>query len=174
MAASDRVAPILNGAIMAALPKSGNVVKSEAQANVGRNNLPSVISDAMKLSEPRKAGNNYFIDITIDLDDAPMAAAFELGSGIHGQKGEKYKIAPKEKQALAFPWEPEQIPWGSPKFIGMGGGGALFLFRFVEHPGVAARPYFVPAVDAKEREVQEILGQAMLNTASIAFDLILT
>ena len=128
------------------------------------------IPNAISVSEARRTGSGF--EITIEIDSrpdgpAPHAAAFEYGSGEHGDTGAPYIISPKEKAALAFEWPGHDPPWGSQKFIGLGEDGKL-LFRFVEHPGVKARPYLRPAIESERdgliRSIASTLRDAFLET----------
>jgi len=123
-------------------------------------NLPEEIIENTSIKSPKKAGKGYSIDVVIDTseDAAPMAGAYEWGSGEHGDRGSTYEIAPREKAVLAFPWTPEQIPWRSHKFAGMGRDGK-FLFYWVDHPGVKARPYIKPSIMAIKDKARQILGK---------------
>ena len=139
--------------------EAGNIAE-KARANAG---WSSKIPEAISSTEARKTGNGFEALVIIDSSEkgpAPHAAAFEYGSGEHSQKSPgKYIIAPKEKGALAFEWEPAFVPWGSKKFIGLADGGK-FLFRFVEHPGVEPRPYLQPAIESEQGRLRSKLARA--------------
>lgn len=60
------------------------------------------------------------------------AAAWEWGSGIHGEKAEKYLIQPKNASALAFYWEKV---------------GKRVVLPFVHHPGIQGIEYMKKALD---------------------------
>lgn len=111
------------------------------------------IKDGFKI-DPAKDNGDYTYSIRI-VNVAKEAAAYEFGSGIHRTRGTpaKYPIYPKNKKALAFDWNPETIPWGSPKFIGIGADGRM-LFKFVQHPGVAPVPFMKPAFDESKDEIR--------------------
>jgi len=132
------------------LTERANKIAEKARQNASWSKR---IPNAISVSEARKTGNGFEIAIEIDSSPdgpAPHAAAFEYGSGEHGDTGAPYIISPKERAALAFEWPGHDPPWGSQKFIGLGEDGK-FLFRFVEHPGVKAKPYLQPAIES-ERE----------------------
>lgn len=132
------------------LTERANIIAEKARQNASWSKR---IPDAISVSEARKSGSKFEISIKIDSrpdGPAPHAAAFEYGSGEHGDTGAPYIISPKERAALAFEWPGHDPPWGSQKFIGLGEDGK-FLFRFVEHPGVKAKPYLRPAIES-ERE----------------------
>ena len=90
------------------------------------------------------------IDVYIDgnkENGAPMAAAFEWGSGEHATRGKigTYKIEPKDASVLRFGWQPDFVPWASPKFAGVilegAGTEGTYFFQWVDHPGIAPQPY---------------------------------
>jgi len=93
-------------------------------------------------------------------DAAPMAGAFEWGSGVHGTKGEKYPIQAKDPEGnLVFWWE-KRNKW----FV-----GAKLPFG---HPGVKARPYIAPSIKdirepLKKMFAQEIKKQLLLGTPKV-------
>jgi hypothetical protein len=70
------------------------------------------------------------------------AAAQELGSGLHGERGSTYPITSRPGgPPLAFEWE------GAPAAVEhmRDPKSGLFFFRKVDHPGVKAQPYLRPA-----------------------------
>ncbi len=83
-----------------------------------------------------KTETGYRATLSVSLQEAPEAAAFEYGSGIHSEKGGggKYLIAPKEKQALAFQWEK-----ANPKIPRLPDGRVVL--PYVYHPGVVGKSY---------------------------------
>lgn len=153
--------------------KAADIIARKAVENASSQGLPGEVADAISIGEFRVLGGDIFsIDVEVDLEKAPMARAFELGSGIHATRGGRttYEIKPTKARALAFEWEPEYIPWGSPKFIGL--AGRKYLFRKVDHPGVMRRPFLIPAADETINQVVEIFSQAMLQVASLSFDVV--
>lgn len=122
---------------------------------VDQNNLPKAINENTSAESPQKQGGTYFIDVIIDTspNKAPMAGAYEWGSGLQDTKGErkKYRIEPKSGGGvLAFPAERT--------FLLQRMGQSLipkqsdtYFFAYVDHPGVAPRPYIRPSInDIKE------------------------
>ena len=81
-------------------------------------------------------------------NSAPEAHAFEHGSGIHGPGGSKYPIVAKNAPMLAF--------MGTNKLA-----GHLITVPSVQHPGVGARPFMAPAVEANRAEALELLKQTV-------------
>lgn len=96
------------------------------------------------------------ITVTVDLKKAPHALAFEYGSGVHGESGKTYRIEPKNATALKFPeskwpqFEPPMIP--GKKMVGLFGN--IFVLRYVDHPGVEARPFLTPAIASARRNAR--------------------
>jgi len=115
-------------------------------------NLPEEIIENTSIKSPKKDGKGYSIDVVIDTseDAAPMAGAYEWGSGIHRTKGTPYlypivaKNAPNER--LHFYWE-ERQKW----FIGV---------RLpYGHPGVQAKPYIKPSLENTKDKIKQTLGK---------------
>ena len=167
---SDRVkAGIHTGLVLAA-----NHFVEKMKAKIGQVNVPSTIGDKTSIGSPMVQGDMAFIDITIDLNPetgAPMAAAFEYGSGIHGRKKQRYPITPTEKEALAFPWEVAENL--SPSFVGRQTGGIELtsekraVLSKVMHPGVAARPFIRPTIQETKEEIKKILGREFKASISL-------
>jgi hypothetical protein len=125
-------------------------------------NWSSEIPNAIKVSEVTENGGNFFGSLLIDLNEAPQAAAFEYGSGIHATKGTPvtYVIKPKNAGALAFYWPGHESGMKpGKKFIGYGKDGRL-MFTHVDHPGVEAKPYLHPAINQHRGEMREKLKSA--------------
>lgn len=131
-------------------------------AIIAQNGLPvvaSIVVDAAKRTAPKHIGDyikqskvekideeHYEVEVFVSLKDAPDAAAWEYGSGLHRTKGSpnKYSIDAVNVPDLVFWWEREQV---------------LFVGPHVNHPGIAARPYLQPAVrDNLDRIKAEFLG----------------
>lgn len=119
------------------------------------------IKSAVSVKAPVADGQaGMHVDVAISLQSAPEALAYELGSGLHGRLGAKYIIAPKNVRALAFFWDKvnESSPTGR-KFLGISPTTGKAIFSFVEHPGVAARPYIKPAIEQTKSEMTQIIGR---------------
>jgi hypothetical protein len=102
----------------------------------------SKIKSNLSAIPPTKKGKEIRTGIEVDINresGAPEAPAYEYGSGIHGEKREKYPIVPREKQALAFFWDKADPS----RHIILPDGRVLF--RKVQHPGVEAKPYITPS-----------------------------
>ena len=148
------MAKFLDRWMIKALTEGANQIVANAQSNVSEKKLNSRISDAITAGQAQITPTGYEIVIQLDLKKAPEAAAFEYGSGIHATKGVQgtYKILPKNKKALAFwgGWKPEN-PLGamaSEKFIDYIDESDLWIFKEVDHPGVAQRAFLAPAIAA--------------------------
>jgi hypothetical protein len=108
------------------------------------NTLPSVIADAISVGKVEASGHGrYSISINVDLEKAPMAAAYEYGSGERGPKGQDYPIVAKNAPALAFLWE-YPSPLGRKYIVPE---DEFVKFKRIMHPGVEAVPYLQPAID---------------------------
>ncbi len=157
---SDRVkAGIHTGLVLAA-----SYFTEKMKAKIIQVNAPRKIIDATSIGSPVITGEGAgYIDITID---TPVAAAFEYGSGLHGKKGERYPIEPKNAKVLAFPWSIARNL--SPSFTGKSTAGIelsaddkAFLPK-VMHPGVAARPFIRPTIQEEREQIKKILGKEFI------------
>lgn len=156
--------PLNTGLIVKELTLIGSKIVNDAKANAS---WSTTIPGAIRLGTVMPGAAGFVIEIKVDLNEKtgePQAAAFELGSGIHATRGPKgkYKISPRNKFALAIPfdrWRNFKPPIiGGPKMIGEGDQG--LLLRFVEHPGVAPRPFIAPAITANIPEIKSRLLKA--------------
>jgi hypothetical protein len=124
----------------------------EAMAeNIRSKRAPRKIIEHTSATSPKKEGNKYSVEIVIDTseDAAPMAGAFEWGSGEHGEEGDRYLIPgapwliiPRER------WPDFEPPERDP-----------ILMRSVMHPGVEARPYIKPTIMETRDKFRDILGK---------------
>lgn len=159
---------------MRALQELANRIAEDARQNADwSNDIPKAISLGILNV---KGEGTCSIDITVDLKVAPMARAFEFGSGLHATKAdpEKYKIAPKKDDgALKFPIErwPNYEPPPNVRFAVF--PGAISLKPYVMHPGVEARPYLQPAVNvqlSKEKgRFSRLIKRGILEHLSVRF-----
>lgn len=143
----------INNYYIVALTKAAKVLVKEIRSNLRSGNYPDEIIEGLQVGTAKATEHGGEIRIVFT---APMSAAFERGSGEHGPDKQKYRIEPKDVGALAFEWDKTPAGPGE-KFIGQAGDGRL-LFRFVDHPGIEARPYIAPAIESKSKEMREILG----------------
>jgi hypothetical protein len=139
-----------NDATRSMLIQVGAFFSEKLREKVTSGRYPQAIKDGISVDEPKQ---NY-IDVLVT---APMAAAFEYGSGIHATRGvkAKYRI-PKEggSSFVAFPkerWPGYEPPPEAPD---------VFVFSFVMHPGIVARPYIKPTIQSSAPQIREILGKA--------------
>jgi len=123
---------------------------AEMEKRESQNNLPKAIAQYTSAESPVKRGDGYSIDVVIDTseDAAPMAGAYEWGSGVHRTKGTPglYPIEAKNAPELHFYWE-ERQKW----FIGV---------RLpYGHPGVQAKPYIKPSLENTKDKIKQTLGK---------------
>lgn len=150
----------INAYIIKVLTEGLSKIAEDAKANAS---WSSDIPGAIRVGEVKISGQNISGRIEISLKEAPQAAAFEYGSGIHRTKGtpDTYEIHPKEKQVLAFHWEGHtaDYPTGR-KYVGQAPDGRL-MFMYVDHPGVAPKPFLKPAIEKNRKEIIQSLAQAV-------------
>lgn len=143
-------------------PKKFFIQELNVIANEIRNNAPTtrIKENVMISAITEYSGGGMSADIKIS---APEARAYEFGSGLHGEDGQTYRI-PKEGFGLAFEWDKvdETTPIG-PKFRGILDDGRG-LFRFVDHPGVEARPYARPSVEENLSQLRKSIGEALVQS----------
>ena len=113
-----------------------NDVANDARANAS---WSSRIEASITVS-PVDYGQGYAsIDVYADPDIAPMAVAYEYGSGERGPEGKTYPIRAVNAPALTFFWLP-----GGKKIEPY---AELVSFQRVDHPGVEANSFLQPALD---------------------------
>lgn len=151
----------LNAIVTQQLIQLGNDIVAKARSNAS---WSKEIPRAISLGEVKNENGKFSLIIKVDSSPdgpAPQAAAYEYGSGIHNKNNpQTYVIKPKNAPLLAFEWHPEYIPWHSRKFAYK--RGDTFLFRYVDHPGVAARPYLKPAMESSRKGISNALKNAFL------------
>ena len=158
--------------IQAALIEVARRLMAKMTARVKQNNLPDIINQATSASQVSMSGNTYSISVRVDLGTALMAAAFEYGSGIWGESGEKYKISPKEGEALAFEYEvgkniPSDIQGLAAKPIRYSKKTGKAIFKYVMHPGVRERPYIAPSVIENRVDAKQLLKRAFIESVIV-------
>ena len=140
----------ITGNLMKALVVNANLMANQARENSG---WSKDISASIEVSEVNiGADGTLMIEVSTNLAKAPQAAAFELGSGLHGSKAQKYPITAKNAPALIF-------FWANPYF---GDDPGMFAFKKVMHPGVKARPFLKPAVNKYIPELQQDISSAFV------------
>lgn len=141
------------------LIKGAEFFVSKMEQKIDSEGLPDKIKKATSISSPVVKNEGGYIDIVIDLKTAPMAAAFEYGSGIHGEEGKKYKI-PEDADYVAFPrerWAKYKPP---PE-------RSSFVFTYVMHPGVKERPYIRPTISDYRKEISKIIGKEFIESITV-------
>ena len=97
-------------------------------------------------------------------NSAPEAHAFEHGSGIHGESGEKYVIRAVNAGVLAFPgthgYGNAYSMYNRETREGMGDMN-IVITPVVHHPGVGARPFMQPAIEANRAAALDMIRQAV-------------
>jgi len=156
-----------------------NDLVSVMRKNISQNRLPKAIDDSIRIEPATSSGDGTSIAVIVGGEDAPMATAYEYGSGEHATRGSPgtYPIEPKDADLLAFDWQPAVVPWGSPKFFGAILSGqesteGKYFFHYVDHPGVEARPFIKPAVEEtlpkmKKRLITTIKAEILLGTEKV-------
>ena len=147
---------VIGGMVAAALVKQVGKIADVARQNAPTDNIES----AIKVGNLVKVDGVSSISIIVDLKVAPEGAAYEYGSGIHGEKGVVYPITPKKAPSLAFPVGPEPGRW--PKYSGELETGDYIYLPHVLHPGVKARPYLKPAIDKMRSGLKNTVMRAFL------------
>jgi len=148
---SDAMIALRKGLVAAA-----SLLAEKAKAKADSKKVPKV-SEHMKVGKVETKGSGA-LGITISIgmkeNEAPAAAAYEFGSGLHGKEGKKYPIVPRKSGGfLVFPkerWPGYAPPPDAPN---------MFFFSKVMHPGVEARPYMKPAIEENKEEMKRLIGE---------------
>lgn len=157
----------MSNAILAKLTEIANICAEKMKSNVSSQRAPHEIIDAIHVGQAKTSSDNqHSVDITIPLGEAPMAAAYEWGSGEHATRGDKkkYRIPTDGEAEMFFPkadWPQYSPPPPAPD---------VFKFGHVMHPGVAPRPYIQPAIDDTLKEAKTMLKEEVLAQFSIIGD----
>jgi hypothetical protein len=136
MPISSRFKQILEGRVLKELTVQANKTAEKAKQNA---NWSKDIPNAIGVGKAEKSQDGYKIDITIDLEKAPHAAAFEYGSGLHRTKGVPSLYPIEAENPL---WKPLQFYWEK---RGKWFVGAKLPYG---HPGVEPKPYLQPAIES--------------------------
>ncbi len=145
----------ISSALLAGLTRAAFILTGQIRKNLRRGKYPDEIEKGIVVGHPKVRGGSGSVKIVFT---APQSKAFEEGSGIHGEEGKPYIIEPDKAEALAFEWG-KTPPGPGPKYIGQVSDGKL-LFRFVEHPGIEAIPYIVPAILETSKQMKKAIGSA--------------
>jgi hypothetical protein len=149
-----------------------NILYLELVRRTSSGKYPDEITEAIRTSPAKFEPNKGIVgQVAIDLDIAPMALAFEFGSGIWAERGskQKYPITPKNASILSFLW-PEATNIAQREGVDrvrFTEEGRAFLPK-VMHPGIQARPYIQPAIETKADEIAELLGDGFIEVLSEA------
>jgi hypothetical protein len=149
---------LFEGKIVKALEQSANRIANDAKRNADNQGLPSIVANSIEVGEIENLGDgSYSISIVVDIDEktgAPMAPAYEYGSGERGPEGQDYPITPRPgTPALAFLWK-----YPSPLGRKVKPYDEAVVFQKVMHPGVEARPFLQPAIDANKVKIGGIFA----------------
>lgn len=132
---------------MQGLTQSANIFVNAVKIKLspkGKGGYPAEIANNISIGSPVQEGEGRY-SITISFS-AIMAAAFELGSGLHDIRGATlYPIRAKNVPQLRFFWA-ERGKWFRGTALPFG------------HPGIEPRPFIKPTVEATKPEIIKILG----------------
>ena len=151
-----------NNALIAALMEVAKDFTAAMAEKVIQNRLPQKINDSTSIGTVKSQGSTMEVDVVIDTSEqgAPMAGAFEWGSGLHRTRGtpSTYPITPRfhgsiRSSVLAIP----RSRW--PNYEPPPDVDPVILLK-VNHPGVVARPYIVPTIEEQIPNMKEKLGKA--------------
>ena len=115
---------------------------------------PKHIAEFIQVSDVTENGNTYLVNMHVSLADAPDAAAWEFGSGLHRTRGSpgKYIISATNAPNLYFWWERES---------------KYFRGKVVHHPGIVARPYMRPALESKMSQVKKYIHDIIVEDIQV-------
>lgn len=135
----------INSEFRKILTQLGSRVANDLRAGAPTSKIRSAVS----VGAVKQHGSGLSITVSVDMNIAPEAAAYEWGSGIHATLGPaaEYPIRARNVPNLVFFWERM---------------GRWFVGPQVSHPGVRPKPYIQPAVDKNLEAAQEALGNAAI------------
>lgn len=115
----------------------------------------------VKLHKAKENRDITSIEITIaegNPDLAGMARAFAFGSGLHATRGERevYKIPPKTKRAIWFPYPQSKVYPGVVTYVNNGVFG-ITTKMVKNHPGVESKNYIQKSIDSTMAKATEEL-----------------
>ena len=140
--AANRFKQFLDSKMIKELQIQANKIVEKARDNAS---WSKSIPNAISMGKTEKTPNGYEIVIKVDArkdGPAPHAAAFEYGSGVHGEKGKTYIIPGVPLLAIPRKRWPNYVvekPWQDVDPV---------VLASVEHPGVKAKPYLQPAIES--------------------------
>lgn len=145
--------------MLVGLTQAANIVVARMRQKLSKSGVggyPPAISSSIEIGSPSGENGKYSITITLGGDDAPMAAAFEFGSGLRAEIGdkEKYQIKAKNAPVLSFLWK-----YPSPLGLKKLPYDEQVFFTMVNHPGIAPRPYIRPSIAETKPDIVNIIGE---------------
>jgi hypothetical protein len=151
--------------ILVSLGKAGKLFYDKMLSRLNQGNYPSgdsqrgylSIQDATTVKSPEPISGGAKVEIQIDLKKAPYAWAYEVGSGVHGEKGSTYPIKPRNSDEMVFP--EDDWPNFVPGLTDVAPRKGFFFLTHVEHPGVEKKPYIVPTIREVHEDVKKILAK---------------
>ena len=136
--ATSNPKPSLDNSLKRSMIQAANIWKDAAVKRAKTRK----IAESFKVSKVDVVGSRYTVTIS---NNAPEAAAFEFGSGLHGRKHEKYPIvAHNPPPNLVFFWKRK---------------GRWFVGPSVNHPGVKAEPALKPALEEVKDQIIALIGK---------------
>jgi hypothetical protein len=139
-------------------PVAADIVKPSVLLNIAKRIRAKAAEIARSKNVPLRTANDIGIpapkttqkQIEVNLTINKKLAAFEWGSGLHGNNPRKYPITPKNKPALIFP--------GTNQFAGQ-----LIVTDLVMHPGIKKKPFIEPAKRQTRRQNLDDLQKESTN-----------
>jgi hypothetical protein len=153
---------LLKGITLAASILAANARKITSRG--GKGGYPSEIPSAITVDKATATDRGASITISThdigDDENVAITLAFELGSGLTGERRQRYLIAPKEGNKVLH------FPWAEAKNIGEREGvsdivddaGNAFL-PSVMHPGIRPNPFLQRALDESSVAMNEIIAE---------------
>ncbi len=158
--------------------KAGNYFAVRAKTQASSSNVPAV-PKAIETGVPYAFGR-HGVGIEIKVNQEKMKGkdgrdirgaewAYEEGSGLDGEKGEKYPIVPRKASVLAFPGKRSfLLERSGQSLLPLGAKGTMF-FESVEHPGVGEKPFFKNTL---ARDKDELVGMMVEGVEDLTWELI--
>lgn len=149
--------------LLAGLAKSAEILVEEMKQKLSSTGdagytYPDAIAKSISTDAPKQDMDGASVEIKLGGEDAPMAAAFEWGSGERAERGTKqdYPIVARNAPLLGFLWK-YPSPLGR-KYLKP--SDEAVSFKSVMHPGIAPNPYIRPSIDDTKGEIRKVLGKA--------------
>ena len=160
----------LSSGIHKGLVKAANHFATKVNAKLNTPGYPSgndvsnrpykSIQATLDISPVRESGEGQSISVTYGGEDAPYTLAYEFGSGEHAEFGNKgsYKI-PTDATWVMFPvgsGARSAARW--PNYQGTKKTGDMIAFPQVDHPGIKAKPFIRPTIQAEMGAITKMIG----------------